>query len=85
MGIELDPMENIIVATSHDRANESNCDLEIFNAKGRKILDCTKGHKSKQIFFESFLKLTCFVFIFQRIPSKNYTIEGFEAIWHMFG
>jgi hypothetical protein len=36
MGIELDPMENIIVATSHDRANESNCDLEIFNAKGKK-------------------------------------------------
>ena len=35
MGIELDPMENIIVATSHDRANESNCDLEIFNAKGK--------------------------------------------------
>lgn len=34
MGIELDPMDNIIVATSHDRANESNCDLEIFNAKG---------------------------------------------------
>ena len=41
MGIELDPMENIIVATSHDRANESNCDLEIFNAKGKKILECT--------------------------------------------
>ena len=54
MGIELDPMENIIVATSHDRANESNCDLEIFNAKGRKILEFTKGHKSQPIIFESF-------------------------------
>ena len=43
MGIELDPMDNIIVATSHDKANESNCDLEIFNAKGRKLLDCTSG------------------------------------------
>ena len=43
MGIELDPMDNIIVATSHDKANESNCDLEIFNAKGRTLLDCTVG------------------------------------------
>jgi len=34
MGVEVDPSENFIVATSHDQDREWNCNLEVFNPKG---------------------------------------------------
>jgi len=34
MGVEVDPCENFIVATSYDQGNESICNLEVFNPKG---------------------------------------------------
>jgi len=34
MGVEIDPSENIMVATSHEQDGKSICRLEVFNPKG---------------------------------------------------
>jgi hypothetical protein len=34
MGVEVDPCENFVVATSYDQDGESICNLEVFNPKG---------------------------------------------------
>lgn len=37
MGVEVDPSENFIIATSHNQDREWICNLEVFNPKGKFI------------------------------------------------